>query len=584
LKVFFNAQSSSLAEVVYTGVKGIPKDDNGTVDPPADEALKLDSTPARIQDSKKAFAFILQALEGTAFSVLSNCNESNPFEALKILKANFGITHTAEEQAAAYSQLLNIKKTSSETMTEFIVRLNTLIGKNKELGNAINDAARRIHLLTGAKRQDDWWAAKVEMITTAGSEWTIARLEQALIAADNLRRSETAGDRQDTAAAARHDDDDCDDEYNNDDDDNDDGNDEPDSAHASWRGSRRGGRGYRGARGGYRGGRGGYRGGGSRQYGDNRRGYGDGGRRYGDSNRSYDDRRDRDGERNKRSRDDDRERHTRHDEYGGNRSQRDDGRSRPARSGTRDDDGDRARRCYRCGGIGHQVAECPSKDTRTHAHNTHDDDNGYVYDEYDYDDPDAPTPKRERANIVTHTILAPATASAASSSSSSSPSSSVSAFTSSTARGSAQWVLDGACTKHLTGDASLLTDLHRIDKAYTIHTPNHQTLCDREGTAILHLPNNQIIRLNHVGFVKEFQVNLMSVTKLTDNGATVTYNKDCASIVWHGGSTITVPRVHNLWELTSYARAATNTPRQRSNNASAAAHVRVDDDDGDDQL
>jgi hypothetical protein len=148
----------------------------------------------------------------------------------------------------------------------------------------------------------------------------------------------------------------------------------------------------------------------------------------------------------------------------------------------------------------------------------------------------------------------------------------VSAFTSSVARAFAQWVLDGACTKHLTGDASLLTDLRTIDNPYTIHTPNHQTICNQEGTAMLRLPNNQVIRLNHVGVVRDFNVNLISVTKLTDNGATVIYNKDCAMINLRGGETIKVPRVHNLWELTS-------TQGRRSNSNATAANVNVDDND-----
>jgi hypothetical protein len=55
-------------------------------------------------------------------------------------------------------------------------------------------------------------------------------------------------------------------------------------------------------------------------------------------------------------------------------------------------------------------------------------------------------------------------------------------------------------------------------------------------------------------------------------------------IAWRGGNTIEVPRVRNLWELTSHTKPTANTQRHRSHNSnSTAANVRVDDDD-DDQL
>ena len=66
------------------------------------------------------------------------------------------------------------------------------------------------------------------------------------------------------------------------------------------------------------------------------------------------------------------------------------------------------------------------------------------------------------------------------------------------------------------------------------------------------------IKLNDVVVVPSFKVNLMSVVKMLDKGATVIYEKDKATVV-HGGKVrvdggevaFTVPRQGNLFVLTS---------------------------------
>lgn len=120
-----------------------------------------------------------------------------------------------------------------------------------------------------------------------------------------------------------------------------------------------------------------------------------------------------------------------------------------------------------------------------------------------------------------------------------------------------EWVLDGAASKHYTGNKDLLEDVKKLSTPLFTRTANSKAKYSEIGNATVRVQGKNI-QLKDVAYVPGFGVNLMSVTKIVDTGARVIYEKSRAIVEKKGKEMFTVPRVQDLYITTSPAPSSKN--------------------------
>lgn len=153
-------------------------------------------------------------------------------------------------------------------------------------------------------------------------------------------------------------------------------------------------------------------------------------------------------------------------------------------------------RCYKCNKIGHKSAECKSKSKRHIGNNVHD------------------------AMFASAQYAGP--------------------------QGSTQWCLDSGATSHMCHDEKKFYELN-TDKKCNVHTATEH-IVESHGTGDVKmkvtLKDSKVndIKLKETILVPRFKNNLLSVSRMTDNGYTVTFKKNCAFVNRHDGSTALVAK------------------------------------------
>jgi hypothetical protein len=113
-----------------------------------------------------------------------------------------------------------------------------------------------------------------------------------------------------------------------------------------------------------------------------------------------------------------------------------------------------------------------------------------------------------------------------------------------------EWVLDGACSRHVTGNSRLLHNTYKLNPPIRFITANGESISKLAGTATVNV-GGTIIVLNDVAYVPNFSVNLISVAKIVDRGASVTYGLTRATVKRNGLVKYTVPRRNDLYIVQS---------------------------------
>jgi hypothetical protein len=121
---------------------------------------------------------------------------------------------------------------------------------------------------------------------------------------------------------------------------------------------------------------------------------------------------------------------------------------------------------------------------------------------------------------------------------------------SATSSDNTEWVLDGGSTRHYTGNKELLSDVRKLDSARTTITGNGVSKYNLVGNAEMEI-NGKVIQLRDVAYIPGFNANLISVPKIVDGGAEVTYAKTKAFIKHGNKVSFTVPRVDDLYVVTN---------------------------------
>jgi hypothetical protein len=127
------------------------------------------------------------------------------------------------------------------------------------------------------------------------------------------------------------------------------------------------------------------------------------------------------------------------------------------------------------------------------------------------------------------------------------------------------YILDAGATSHFINDLSALYDVVKLDQSKFVTVANNQKVqINQIGKMKLKGNNGAVITLTDVRYVPTFTTNLISVARLTKNGATVLYNKEKAVVTAKDGVVLLTARCVN--ELYYIKGPGVNTSQSDSAN------------------
>lgn len=110
------------------------------------------------------------------------------------------------------------------------------------------------------------------------------------------------------------------------------------------------------------------------------------------------------------------------------------------------------------------------------------------------------------------------------------------------------FIVDSGATAHYVCNKDLLFDRYTPDNSLSVSTANNsQVPVASLGKALLYGEGSTSIHLNNVRYVPRFNCNLLSVSKLTDNGASVIFTKDGCHVEKDGTTVLVGQRKGDLY-------------------------------------
>jgi hypothetical protein len=140
-------------------------------------------------------------------------------------------------------------------------------------------------------------------------------------------------------------------------------------------------------------------------------------------------------------------------------------------------------------------------------------------------------------------------------------------------------ILDSGASDHYFSVITLMTHLRTIHPPRTLQSANGTSICDQVGEVVLRIDNDHTLTLTDVGYVPDFYVNLISVSKIVQTGADVIYKRNEAQIIRNGVIDIIFPRRQdNLYSIHAHTSSvfvtmslqpSTNAIKDASNTSSS---------------
>jgi hypothetical protein len=148
-------------------------------------------------------------------------------------------------------------------------------------------------------------------------------------------------------------------------------------------------------------------------------------------------------------------------------------------------------------------------------------------------------------------------------------------------QGPPTWILDTGATRHLSNNKKMLHDLGAIEPV-TMRAANNETLVLREGgSARVTCDNGGSLELRDVAYDSSLAANLLSVSHLTDSGATVIFDQKEARIVRNEEVVFTAPRQGNLYRFSHNTNEQTDKAQEQAFvSAASAASVSAAEPEG----
>ena len=113
-----------------------------------------------------------------------------------------------------------------------------------------------------------------------------------------------------------------------------------------------------------------------------------------------------------------------------------------------------------------------------------------------------------------------------------------------------EYILDSGATSHYINNLAVLHDIVELSQPKLVTVANNEKVkIIKMGTMKLPGHNGTTITLKDARYVPSFTTNLISVSKLTNNGASVMFTKDVAKLVKDGKTLLTAKRVGELYYI-----------------------------------
>ena len=125
-----------------------------------------------------------------------------------------------------------------------------------------------------------------------------------------------------------------------------------------------------------------------------------------------------------------------------------------------------------------------------------------------------------------------------------------------------EYILDSGATSHYINDLSVLHDIINLSQPKSVTVANNEKVTiTKIGTMKLPGDNGVNILLKDARYVPSFTTNLVSVSRLTKNGAHVMFTKDVARLVKDGQTLLTAKRHGELYYINYKGRSSADGDR-----------------------
>jgi hypothetical protein len=472
------------------------------------------------QSAKRAYNYIIQSLHPKQIQLVSQIPVGDAYTVMKTLKSNYGIIKSTATIMSLLSKLHLNRKLPNETMNDYFARIDRMISDVRTLDPEImNDNMKKYFIISGLPQDGEWkTVSTIISQTDSDQKWSVTKLQQYLIDQEDKMTVLSSSSSSSTPPSHRSKHIEVDDNVDI-------------TASKAFNASRGGFRGR--GRGGRSRGRGSY---------------------YHNSNNNN--------------------RFQTSSFSSPNQSSlyQPRGRSQRGRGGYNNfnvrrqsivpHDNNRASsnvKCYTCNKIGHTSSQCinnPAANTqcytcgkyghlssscfqnqRKRSYNSNSD----QYANISSSSPSLPSDTYDadkRQKIFAYFIISQPSCSP------------VSAAFHTSSSSSTDWIIDGAATDHYCSNLTLMHDIITLSTPRSIITANGTSTCNMIGKVTINIGDHRMV-LQDVLYVPDFQVNLMSVYKITLTGADVIYTSDNAYIKRHGRVEVIFPRQHNMYLLST---------------------------------
>jgi hypothetical protein len=133
---------------VYLGVELVGKTDKASIE-------KLQALRNK---SNKALNYIIQSLHRKQLELIRHLKPLNAYNALNVLKKNYGIIKSTNTALSLMSSLNANRKLTSETMSDYFARIDRMIADLRTINesNTMNDKMKQTYILNGLQDDLKW--------------------------------------------------------------------------------------------------------------------------------------------------------------------------------------------------------------------------------------------------------------------------------------------------------------------------------------------------------------------------------------------------------------------------------------------
>lgn len=132
--------------------------------------------------SRKAYNYIIQSLNKKQIELVRNVCQGNAYLVMQVLKKTYGMNKSTSTTMTLFNKLNNIKKSSTESMSDYFARIDRMIYDLQVLESVITVNQKKYFVLAGLQ-DDPEWKSIIIAIDQLDSDvsWSLDKLQQYLI-------------------------------------------------------------------------------------------------------------------------------------------------------------------------------------------------------------------------------------------------------------------------------------------------------------------------------------------------------------------------------------------------------------------